>query len=425
MSRRALPAAGRFGALRARVTPNRAAFAGIFVVTMLTLLAVGAVLPVLPRYVKGPLGSGDVAVGIVIGSYAVFGLACRPLAGGLADKRGRRPIVIGGSLLCAAAGLLYFVPAGVPGLIVARMFLGIGEGAVYTAGAAWIVDLAPVERRGRIIGLYGLAIWGGLSVGPAIGDILLRVSSFETVWAFAVASPLLAALVALRIPDRRTGGGAASPTAAPAAASAGARPAEPPAGPRRGTWFASEAVAPGAALALATLGFAAVASFIVLHLDERGIGHGAGVFTAFALSVVAIRLVGGWMPDRFGASRTAAGAAAVEAVGLVVIALAQSIGVAILGAIAMGAAFSLLFPSLALLVLERVGEERRGVAMGTFTAFFDAGVGIGAPIAGLAAAIGGYGASFAVAAVAATATVFVALALGRRFPEVARGSAAG
>jgi MFS family permease len=393
------------------MTPNRRAFAGVFAVTLLTLLAVGAVLPVLPRYVKGPIGSGDLAVGIVIGSYAVFGLACRPLAGGLADVRGRRPIVVGGALLSAAAGLLYFVPAGVPGLIVARMFLGIGEGAVYTAGAAWIVDLAPVERRGRIIGLYGLAIWGGLSVGPAIGEILLRATSYEMVWAFAAATPLLAALIALRIPDRGPGGDGASASDAESVRT------------REGGWFASEAVAPGSALAMATLGYAAVASFIVLHLDERGIGHGAAVFTAFALSVVAIRLIGGWLPDRFGASRTAAAAAAVEAVGLVVIALAQSIAVAILGAVAMGAAFSLLFPSLALLVVNRVDERRRGVAMGTFTAFFDAGVGIGAPIAGIAAALGGYGASFAVAAAAAVATIFIAISLGRRFPEAARGSA--
>lgn len=392
------------------MTPNRTAFAGIFVVTMLTLLAVGAVLPVLPRYVKGPIGSGDLAVGIVIGSYAVFGLACRPLAGGLADVRGRRPIVIGGALLSAIAGLLYFVPAGVPGLIVARMFLGIGEGAVYTAGAAWIVDIAPVERRGRIIGLYGLAIWGGLSVGPAVGEILLRASSYEMVWAFAAGAPLLAALVALRIPDSRPGSGERTGSGGSVLG-------------REGGWFAAEAVAPGSALAMATLGYAALASFIVLHLDERGIGHGAAVFTAFALSVVAIRLIGGWLPDRFGASRTAAGAAAVEAVGLIVIALAQSIGVAVLGAVAMGAAFSLLFPSLALLVVNRVDERRRGVAMGTFTAFFDAGVGIGAPIAGLAAALGGYGASFAVAALAAVATIFIALSLGRRFPQAARGSA--
>ena len=49
-------------------------FAGIFAVTLLALLSVGAVLPVLPRYVRGPLDAGDVAVGVVIGAYAVTGL---------------------------------------------------------------------------------------------------------------------------------------------------------------------------------------------------------------------------------------------------------------------------------------------------------------------------------------------------------------
>ena len=58
-----------------------------------------------------------------------------------------------------------------------------------------------------------------------------------------------------------------------------------------------------------------------------------------------------------------------------------------LGALAMGAAFSLLYPSLSLIVVERVPETRRGAALGTFTAFFDAGVGLGAPLAGIAAAL--------------------------------------
>jgi MFS family permease len=379
------------------------------VVTGLGLLTIGATLPVLPKYVTGPIGAGDLAVGVVTGAFAVTGLIFRPIGGAFADARGRKPVVVVGALLTALSGLLLFIPAGVVGLVITRFFLGAGEGMVYTAGAAWIVDMAPRERRGRIIGLYGLAIWGGLSLGPPIGELILRSSSFEMVWAFAAVAPAIGAVIAMRIPERY------APTGAVRAQSLGER--------FRGL-IAREALLPGSALALAVTGYATLAAFIVLHLDERGIGHGASVFTAFALSVVAIRLIGGWMPDRFGAARTAAAAAAVEAVGLVMIALAQSITVAILGAVAMGAAFSLLFPSLALLVLERVGEERRGVAMGTFTAFFDAGVGIGAPIAGIAAALGGYGASFAVAALAATATVFVALSLGRRFPQVARGSAA-
>jgi len=172
---------------RAPVSP-RVAFAALFAVTLLSMLSVGATLPILPRYVQGPIGAGDLAVGVVVGAFAITGLACRPLAGSFADSRGRRPVVLAGALLMALASALYFVPAGVPGLIVARLLLGAGEGMVYTAGASWVVDIAPVERRGRIIGLYGLAIWSGLAFGPPIGELLLRASSYELVWAFATAA---------------------------------------------------------------------------------------------------------------------------------------------------------------------------------------------------------------------------------------------
>jgi hypothetical protein len=67
--------------VRGRFSPAHAAFAGIFAVTLLGLLSIGATLPVLPRYVKGPIGAGDVAVGVVTGAFAITGLACRPLAG--------------------------------------------------------------------------------------------------------------------------------------------------------------------------------------------------------------------------------------------------------------------------------------------------------------------------------------------------------
>ena len=373
-----------------RLSSPRVAFAGIFVVTGLGLLSIGATLPVLPRYVTGPLGAGDVEVGIVTGAFAITGLACRPLAGHLADRRGRRRVVIAGALATAISGLLLFVPAGVPGLIVSRLALGIGEGAVYTAGSAWIVDLAPPERRGRIIGLYGLAIWGGLALGPPLGELILNASGYDAVWAFAAAAPALGALIAARIGESFV-------------------PHPELAYERR--LLAHEALRPGLGLSLAIVGYAAMAGFVVLHLDEIGVGHGATVFAAFAVSVVAARLLLGWLPDRFGPVRCAIGSGAVEAVGLVLIAATSSLEVAILGAVAMGAGFSLLFPSFALVVVNRVPVERRGVAMGTYTAFFDLGMGIGGPAAGAAAAVGGYPAAFALAAGCALSTIVVALSL--------------
>jgi MFS family permease len=368
-----------------------AAFAGVFASALLAFLAVGCVLPVLPRYVHGPLAAGDVWVGVVTGAFAFTAVVGRPLAGRIADRRGRRVVVIGGALLVALGGALYFVPAGVPGLLVARLVLGAGEGAVFTAGATWVVDLAPEARRGQAIGLFGLAVWGALSAGPLIGEGLFQAGGYSLVWAFAAVSPLVGAAIALRQP--------------------GDEPAAKPSG--RGPLVPPEVVRPGVALALANVGYAALAGFIVLDLDRLGIGHGASVFTAFAAAVVGTRLLLGRLPDRFGGRASAIAAGIAEAAGLVLLAAAGSLAVALAGAVVMGMGFSTLFPSLALIVVNRSGEERRGGAVGIFTAFFDVGVGLGGPLIGVVAALGGYPAGFWAAAACAALGVVLTTTISR------------
>ncbi len=375
-----------------RLDSEWASFAGIFIVTNLGLLAVGATLAVLPHYVKDNLSGTDLEVGIVSGAFAFTGIVCRPIAGNLADRRGRKPTVIVGALLAAVAGALYFVPAGIPGLIVARLFLGAGEGTVFTAGSAWNVDMAPEERRGRMIGLYGLAIWTGLTLGPPIGVLLQHAGGFHLVWAFAAGAPLLGALIASRLPEQYTATEDVD----------------------RGPFISREALGPGLTFALSVVGFAAVSAFIILSLDERGIGRGPEVFSVFAATVVATRLVAGGLPDRIGAARCAVGAALVETVSLILLGAADTLSVVIVGAIGMGAAFSLLFPSLSLVAINRVGPERRGVAMGTFTANFDLGMLVGSPLVGAAAAVAGYSAAFYVAAFAALACAMSAFSMSRR-----------
>jgi MFS family permease len=361
-------------------------FAGVFAATFCGLVGVGSVLPVLPRYIHGPLDSGDVAVGVVIGAYAVTGLLLRPVAGRLADTRGRRPTVLAGACLVALSGFLYLPSLGIAGLIVARLILGAGEGAVYTAGSAWIVDLAPEDRRGRVLGLYGLAVWGGLSVGPLLGEVLLDAGGYDLVWIVAGALPVVGALFAVGARD----------------------PFEPLAHAEPHPLIAPEAVGPGFAVGLASFGYAAVATFIVLHLESRGVGHGATVFAAFAAMIVLTRLVFGDLPDRMGAAPVAISATVGEALGLALIAVAHSLPVALLGGVAMGAAFALLNPSLMLIALGRVSQQARGAAMGTYTAFFDAGVGLGAPIAGAVAALTSYeGAFFFAAAVCLASALMI------------------
>jgi MFS family permease len=364
------------------------ASAGVFVAALLAFLAIGAALPVLPGFVRGPLHGSDLAVGVVVGAFAVTAVVFRPLAGRQADHRGRRIVLVAGALAMSLGGALYLLSSSVPALVGARLVVGIGEGAVYTAGATWAVDLAADDRQGLALGLFGLSVWGGLSLGPLAGELLRAHFGYDAVWILTAALPLAGAITAARLPE--------PPRSAPAG------------GPGPLAFVPRAARRPGLALALANFGYAALAGFVVLHLHARGIGGGATVFTAFAVAVFASRLILSRVPDRAGARRTATVAGLLEAAGLLVIALAGSLVVALIGAVVVGVGFSMLFPSLALMVVGKVGEDRRGSALGAFTAFFDIGVGLGAPLAGITASLAGYPAVFVLGAVAALGTAVLA-----------------
>lgn len=366
------------------------AFGGVFVASLLAFVAVGAALPVLPTYVRGPLHASNLDVGIVVGAFSLTSVFCRPLAGRLADRRGRRVVLVAGALAMAFGGALYLLSDSVPTLIVARLFVGAGEGSLYTAGAAWAVDLLPAERHGMALGMFGLAVWGGLSLGPVAGEELRGTLGYDAVWALTALLPLAgAALVAL--------------LRVPAVAAEARRPSALALLPRA-------ARRPGAALALANFGYAGLAGFVVLDLRSRGVGGGAAVFTAFAVAVFASRLALSRVPDRAGPRATASTAAMLEAFGLVIVGLAGSLASAIAGALVVGVGFSMLFPSLALMVVGAVGADRRASALGAFTAFFDIGVGLGAPLAGAIASLAGYPAVFFAGALAALFSAALAAA---------------
>lgn len=373
-----------------RDSPIPGAAFGVWLATLLGFLAIGAVLPVLPRYVKGPVGGGDIAVGVVVGAFALSAVVGRPIAGRLADVHGRKPVVLAGLLLMATSSALLLVPGGVPWLVFARLVVGVGDGWLFTAAVTWVIDLAPEDRRGQTIGLFGIAVWGGLSIGTVIGQgVFNATGSYDAVWLVAAALPLAGAALALRLRDPHV--------PAPAAT----RPRFRLPGP---------AIAPGLALALANIGFGTMAGFVVLLLDDRGIAHSSTAFTVFAAAVVLTRLFAGRVPDRFGAAPTAACAFAAEALGLAVLAVAESYAIALAGALVMGCGFSLLFPALALAVVSKVDDRERGTALGAFTAFFDLGVGLGGPLAGAVAAASGYPQAFwAGAACAAVGGIIAAL----------------
>jgi MFS family permease len=357
---------------------------------LLTFTAFGAAIPVLPQLVTHDLHGSAFVVGALFATSAMAALLGRPYAGRLAQRSDVRFVIAGGTAAAALIGVAYALaaalggPGAITAILVVRVLMGLAEAAVFTAGSLWVVALAPAERRGQLVGWYGLAMWGGWTLGPLIGDLLRREFGYGAVWTLHVLLPAVATLVALRLPRHPLGSGEVSRRLVP-------RPV----------------ILPGTALAFAAVGYSALTGFVVLHLDQRGTGGGSLTLGLFGAAYIVVRLLFGRLPDRVGAGRIAVVCGLVEAAGLALIAAATSLWLAGLGALIMGAGFTLLYPSLALLVINRSEPAERGAALGAYTSFWDLGLGAAGLVTGAVATGFGYRAVFVVGAAAALATAIM------------------
>jgi MFS family permease len=380
-------------------TVPRLSLVGIFGGLFTGYLGLTAVIPVLPSYVRDHLGGTDLLVGLAITGTALTALLTRPVAGRLADRHGHRLVMRTGSLIVGAGGLLYFAPLPIAGLICVRLLLGIGEAALFTAGAAWTISLAPQQRRGQLIGLYGVSMWGGISLGTLCGATLQHFG-FAAVWAFAAGVPFVGLLLVSLVPDPGRSEASLQP--------AGGRRKFDLSGllPRPVIW-------PGIGLALAAAGYAGLAAFIVLFLKTRGIAAGVLVLSEFSAVYAGTRLFIGHFPDKYGPRLVAAASGAGEAVGLLIIAWSPNLATALVGGFIMGVGFSLLHPSFALMVMNRTQATGQGVALGAYTSFWDLGTGVWGPVTGVIAAGLGYPAVFLTGAACAAIASALALWIGR------------
>ena len=172
-------------------------FALTFAASFFAFLAIGMLLPVLPLYARGPLGVGDVGVGLAVGMSSPMALVAQPLAGRLGDRRGRRLLIVSGSLVMAIAIAGYTVAGTLATLIALRLVTGVGEALVFVGTGTIVADLAPVDRRGEALSIYTIGFWSGLALGPVIGEALLGSDRFDLVWLVAAGSAVIAALVGL------------------------------------------------------------------------------------------------------------------------------------------------------------------------------------------------------------------------------------
>ena len=181
------------------------AFVSVTLAALAYFTADGILIPAVPRYTHGPLGGGDVAVGLVVGAFSASAFFLRPWAGGLGDRWGRRPLMVGGAGVFAVSVLGYGLAPGPAGLAGLRLLTGAGEACFFMGMLAAVADLAPAERRGEAMSLASLSLYGGIGLGPLLGEAAIDRLGYGAAWVLAAAAGLLAAAIALRVPDTRPG----------------------------------------------------------------------------------------------------------------------------------------------------------------------------------------------------------------------------
>jgi DHA1 family tetracycline resistance protein-like MFS transporter len=170
---------------------RRAALAFIFVTVMLDMLALGMIIPVLPKLVERFMGGNTAAAAEVFGLFntvwALMQFLCSPVLGALSDRYGRRPVIL---LSNVGLGLDYVLMALAPTLgwlFVGRVISGITTASISTA-YAYIADVTPPERRAKAFGLLGAAFGMGFILGPALGGVLGAIEPRLPFWVAAAFS---------------------------------------------------------------------------------------------------------------------------------------------------------------------------------------------------------------------------------------------
>jgi len=340
-------------------------------------LALGTVLPVVPQYVEDELGGGSVSVGVAVGSLFIGAVLLRPYIGRLGDRVGRRVLMIFGATVVAVSIALYGVVESLEFLVAARLLTGVGEAAFFVGAATMITDLAPVHRRGEAISYWSVAVYGGLSFGPVLGEAVLDREGFATTWIVAAVLAFVAA--ALAVGTREV----ARPEAA-----------RPP----RGMIVNRAAIAPGSVLFAGLIALAAFTAFIPLYVDQIGLHNADVVFLTYGGIVLVVRIFGARLPDSLGARTAGALALAASAVGMTIMAAWGTTLGLLVGTAFFAVGASLLYPALLLLALSGAPESERGSVVGTFSSFFDLSQGLGSLIVGVMAAATSYQGAFALGA---------------------------
>jgi MFS family permease len=345
--------------------------------SLTVFLSVFLLLPTAPFRILD-LGGGKAAAGLFLGFLTYASAFSAPLTGAVADRMGKRRVLVVSSLAIAGFSVAYALSRTYTLPLALALVHGVFWSALLSASAAYMTDLIPESRRAEGIGYWGLSSIVAIAVAPTLA---FWIYHYGWIWVCGTSAFLnvLMAAIAFRLRELR------------------------PAFVSSDRFFTRRllewrVLLMSVTLFLYTFGYGGMMSFVALYADALHVAPKAQYFLVFALVVLATRPIAGRFADRIGHRRIFLPCLALIAVGLTVLSFAQGKVGLLTSALIFGSGFGTAYPVYAAYVMRHVPASRRGAAFGGILAAFDTGIGTGSVVTGWMVARYGFPAAFGLAA---------------------------
>ena len=151
--------------------------------------------------VKAEFHRSDLAFGLLTTVFFIFYMCAAPFMGPLSLRFSRKRVIVTGALVWSFATLLTAFTKNFDELLIRHTLVGIGEASFVILSPTFVADMFPPEKRGRVMGVFYLAIPVGTALGYLLGGIMGPKYGWRTPFYVGAAPGVLLALLLLLIPE--------------------------------------------------------------------------------------------------------------------------------------------------------------------------------------------------------------------------------
>ncbi len=334
--------------------------------SLLFFASFNMMVPELPSYLTS-LG-GPQYKGLIISLFTVTAMLSRPFSGKMADKVGRVPVIIIGSLVCFFSSLMYPAISTVFGFLLLRLVHGFSTGFTPTGLTAYLSDIIPANKRGEAMGIMGTAGTVGMAAGPAIGGAVANNFGLDAMFyvssAFAIASIIVVSGVKETLIERM---GFTTEVFKI----------------HKRDLLEPKVLVACIVMLLIAYSYGTVFTVIPDFGEFTGIRNKGVLFTYLTVSSLLVRLVSGRASDYYGRRKILMFSTSVTCVAMGLIAFADTQLMLIGGVALYGAAHGMNSPTLLAWAVDLSDEKNKGRGIASLYIFMELGIGIGAFASGL------------------------------------------